>query len=180
MSDHVLVPHHWKLEDAAKFVAKWEGFLEHAYLDTIASPAVWTCGFGHSDYAAPPHVNASTTWTEAEAMKVLAHDLRGTAHVVAQALDGHPITIRQRMALISAAYNLGPGIMATLGPMMKRGETKRAADTLLQYDHAGGVVVEGLLNRRKAERWMMLHDHLPSPHKVIQHQPQRKKASHAR
>jgi lysozyme len=170
---------HWKLDDAAKFVAKWEGFLEHAYLDTLASPAVWTCGFGHSDYAAPPHVNAGTTWTEAEALKVLTHDLRGTSSAVSAAVK-KPLTFRQRMALISAAYNLGPGILATLAPMINAGHMKQAADTLLQYDHAGGVVVEGLLNRRKAERWMMLHDHLPSPHKVIQHQPQRKKASHGR
>lgn len=170
---------HWELDDAAKFVAKWEGFLEHAYLDTIASPAVWTCGFGHSDYAAPPHVNAGTHWTEEEALKVLTHDLRRTAQAVSAKITW-PLTFRQRMALISAAYNLGDGILDTEAPMINKGRIKQAADTLLQYDHAGGVVVEGLLNRRKAERWMMLHDHLPSPHRVIQHQPQRKKASHAR
>lgn len=177
----MMVPHDWKLEDAAKFVAKWEGFLSEAYLDTIASPAVWTYGFGHSDYAAPPHVHAGDTITEAVALRVLASDLRGTAKVVAEALQGAlPITIRQRMALISATYNLGSTIMDTLGPMMIRGEVKRAANTLLEYDHAGGVVVQGLLNRRKAERWLMMHDHLPDLRRVHPHQPIRKAMSHAR
>lgn len=164
----------WKLEYAARFVAKWEGLLTTAYLDTIASPPVWTIGYGHSDYAAPPHVHAGDHWTEAEALKVLTHDLRHVAAAVSEKIK-HEITFRQRIALISAAYNLGTGILDVLAPMINRGEIKRAADTLLDYDHAGGVVVQGLLNRRKAERWLMLHDHLPSPHiRVKPTHPKRK------
>lgn len=168
---------HWKLDYAAKFVAKWEGFLPEAYLDTIASPPVYTIGFGHSDYAAPPHVHSGMRVTEEEGLKILTHDLSATARAVSKNLK-REITFRQRIALISAAYNLGTGILDVLIPMINAGNIKLAADKLLEYDHAGGVVVQGLLNRRKAERWMMLHDHLPSPHRVVKHQPQRKKASH--
>lgn len=170
----------WNLEYAAKFVAKWEGFLATAYLDTIASPPVYTIGYGHSEYAAPPHVHAGDHWTEAEALRVLTHDLGTTSDRVADKIHVS-LTTRQRMALISAAYNLGPGIIDLLAPLINKGHMKQAADKLLEYDHAGGVVVQGLLNRRRAECWLMLHNYLPPVHiKVQQHQPQRKAASHAR
>ncbi|MGH2937212.1 MAG: lysozyme [Solirubrobacterales bacterium] len=163
----------WKLEYAARFVAKWEGFIEVAYLDTIASPPVATGGFGHSEYAAPPHVHVGDRWTREYATEVLTHDLRATARAVSDKIHGH-LTFRQRIALISAAYNLGTGILDVLAPMINAGRMKAAANKLLEYDHAGGVVVEGLSNRRKAERWLMLHNHLPNPHRARPIHPKRK------
>jgi lysozyme len=162
----------WKLEYAARFVAKWEGFLPTAYLDTIASPPVLTQGYGHTKYAGKPYPRSGTTWSQEKAMEVLTHDLRETAKAVDEKIK-HRLTFRQRIALISAAYNLGPGILDALAPMINRGEIKQAANKLLEYDHAGGVVVEGLLNRRKAERWLMLHDHLPNPHRARPIHPKR-------
>lgn len=164
---------HWKLEYAARFVSRWEGFLPVAYLDTIASPPVYTIGYGHSEYAAPPHVHEGDRWSEAKAMEVLTRDLRKTAEAVDEKIK-HRLTFRQRIALISAAYNLGVGILNVLAPMINRGEIQRAANKLLEYDHAGGVVVQGLLNRRKAERWLMLHDHLPNPHRARPIHPKRR------
>lgn len=165
---------HWELGYAAKFVAKWEGLLTTAYLDTIASPPVWTIGYGHSEYAAPPHVHEGEHWSEAMSMTVLANDLKATSRAVDEAIK-HKLTFRQRIAMISAAYNLGTGILATLAPMINRGDIKGAANKLLEYDHAGGVVVQGLLNRRRAERWLMLHDHLPNPHRAKPIHPKRRK-----
>jgi lysozyme len=164
---------HWKLEYAAKFIGRWEGLLTTAYLDTIASPPVYTIGYGHTDYAGAPHVYAGMTVTEAEARAILTHDLRATAKAVADKIDW-PLTFRQRIALISAAYNLGPGILDDLAPLINKGRIRQAADKLLAYDHAGGVVVQGLLNRRRAERWLLLHDHLPNPHRARAIHPKRK------
>jgi len=95
----------WKLAYAARFVARFEGFLPTAYLDTIASPPVYTIGYGHSEYAAPPHVHEGDRWSEHKAMEVLTHDLRKTAEAVDEKIR-HRLTFRQRIALISAAYNL--------------------------------------------------------------------------
>lgn len=164
---------HWDLDYAARFVAKWEGFIEVAYLDEIASPPVLTIGFGHSEYAAPPHVHVGERWTEEKAMTVLTNDLRNTAKAVDAAIT-HPITFRQRIALISAAYNLGVSVLDGLAPLINKGKIEAAANKLLQYDHAGGVVVQGLLNRRKAERWMMLHEHLFNPHRPQPLHPKRR------
>ena len=144
---------HWSLLWAARFIAKWEGFLSHAYLDTIASPAVWTIGYGHTG-----RVFAGMIWSKAKALDVLMSDIRWAAAAVREKVHV-PLTIRQRIALISIVFNAGPGVLdgthLILDLNAKR--YKAAADRFLEWDHAGGVVVQGLLNRRRAERWMFLH-----------------------
>ena len=144
----------WSLLWAARFVAKWEGFIPTAYLDTIASPAVWTIGYGHTG-----GVQQGQTVTESEARKLLAADLRDSARTVAQQVKVK-LTVRQRIALISIVFNCGPGVLddTHLIKDLNAGNYKAAADRFLEWDHAGGVQVEGLTNRRKSERWMFLHD----------------------
>ena len=164
MSNRVLRP-------AARFVGKWEGFLPNAYLDQIAQPPVWTIGFGHTGGVSPgQHVTRST------AELVLAEDLRSAARTVAEKVTA-PLTLRQRMALISIVFNVGPGALTNpdgsathLLAAVNDRRYKEAADRFLEWDHAGGVVVQGLLNRRRAERWMFLHSlHPRNPHKPKPH-----------
>lgn len=147
-------PPDWSLLWVAKFTAKWEGFIDHAYLDTIASPPVWTGAFGHTHGVRP-----GQTFTEAEGRKLLAADLRDAARAVAAKVHV-PLTVRQRMAVIDAVFNTGPGLLEGTH-FIEALNAKRyteAANRLLEWDHAGGVVVEGLRNRREAERWLFLHD----------------------
>jgi GH24 family phage-related lysozyme (muramidase) len=161
--------HSWSRLWAARFVAKWEGFSPDAVLDEIAFPHVWTIGFGHTGGVQPGEV-----WTREHAEKVLEHDIGWAAAALAQKVT-HRLTVRQRMALISFVFNLGPGVLdGEFLRAINTGKLKRAADMMLDYDHAGGVVVEGLLNRRRAERWMMIHPlHPRNPH----HPPKHKKRS---
>lgn len=151
----------WSLMWAAKFVAKWEGFLPHAYLDTIASPAVWTIGYGHTG----ADVHAGMFVSKREALRLLSHDLRLAARAVKQNIHVK-LAVRQRMALISLAFNCGAGAVAgsTLQAKLNAGDYAGAADCFLEWDHAGGVVVEGLRNRRLAERWMFRHPQERSKH----------------
>jgi len=144
----------WRLAWAARFVAKWEGFLATAYLDTIASPAVWTIGYGHTG----PDVRPGQRISKARALALLAKDLRFAARAVARCIHV-PLTARQRIALISLAFNCGPGAVdgSTLQRELNAGHYRRAADCFLDWVHADGEVIEGLVNRRKAERWMFLH-----------------------
>ncbi len=137
---------------AARFIAKWEGFLSNAYLDTIASPAVWTIGYGHTG-----HVYPGMRWSRAKALRVLARDCRSAAGAVNRNVHV-PITVRQRMALISIAFNCGPGAVegSTLIRELNRRHYRAAGDQFLDWSHAGGVVVQGLLNRRRDERAMFL------------------------
>lgn len=157
--------HAWSREWAARFVAKWEGFLPEAYLDTLASPDVWTIGYGHTG-----NVHAGERWTHEHALQVLERDIAWAAAAVAEKVK-HKLTVRQRMALISFVFNLGPGVLeGELLHLLNAGRIREAADKMLEYDHAGGVVVAGLLNRRRAERWMMLHPlHPRNPHRPPKH-----------
>ena len=144
----------WSLLWAARFVAKWEGFLSTAYLDRIASPPVWTIGYGHTG-----DVHEGQTVSKAQARRILADDLRGAARAVAKAVKV-PLSVRQRIALISIVFNVGPGALddTHLINDLNAKRYKAAADRFLEWNHAGGVVVEGLTRRREAERWMFLHD----------------------
>lgn len=143
----------WSLLWAAKFIAKWEGFLPSAYLDTIASPAVYTIGYGHTGNVRPGEV-----WSKAKALRVLARDARSAAAAVTEYIDVK-LTVRQRMALISLAFNAGSGILdgTTITTELNKRHYQAASDALLLYCHNGaGVVIPGLLNRRRDERAMFL------------------------
>jgi lysozyme len=150
---------------AARFIGPWEGFLPDAYLDTLASPDVWTIGFGHTG-----DVHAGEHWTKEHAEKVLAHDIGWASAAVVQKVK-HRLSVRQRIALISLVFNCGPGILdGDLLHALNKGEFDRAASIMETMNHAGGVVVEGLTRRRKAEAWMMRHPrklrrnpHKPTP-----------------
>lgn len=143
----------WKLVYAARFVARWEGLLLSAVLDTIAVPAVWTIGYGHTG-----NVRNGEVWTKAKALAVLTADLREAARAVVRNIHVR-LTFRQRMALISIVFNCGPGAVegSELQQKLNRGNYLGAANEFLEWSHAGGVVVPGLLNRRREERWIFLH-----------------------
>lgn len=145
----------WKLSYAARFIAKWEGYLPESYLDTIAEPDVWTGGHGHTG----PDVKPGQHWSKARSMRVLITDVRWAAKAVARNVKV-PLTRRQRIALISLVFNCGSGAIdgSTLQRKLNRRDYKGAADEFLRWSHAGGVVVAGLLNRRKEERWMFLNN----------------------
>jgi len=145
----------WNLAWAARFVARWEGYLPTAYLDTIADPSVWTIGYGHTGRG----VHAGQRISRARALRLLTRDLRSAAQAVAGSIHV-PLTVRQRIALISLVFNCGPGAVegSTLQRELNAKHYRKAANCFLDWSHAGGEVIEGLLNRRKAERWMFLHN----------------------
>lgn len=151
----------WSLLWAARYTAKWEGYREYAYLDVIASPAVWTIAYGWTGPIKRGGVwrpiRAGDRVTRREGMMLLAKGLRDAAKSV-NACIRVPLTVRQRMALISAVYNCGAGIVngSQLQAKLNARLYRLAADELLEWVHAGGVVVQGLVNRRRDEREMFL------------------------
>lgn len=144
----------WSLRWPARFVAKWEGWRPEAYLDTIANPPVWTVGFGHTGKDVYKGLRISRT----KGIRLLTQDLRHAARAVKTYVHV-PITVRIRMALISLAFNIGVGAFAksTLVRKLNNRNYKGAANEFLKWKFAGGVVIPGLLNRRRAERWMFTH-----------------------
>ena len=59
---------------------------------------------------------------------------------------------------MSFSYNLGGGALrgSTLLRMLNAGDAAGAAGQFLRWNKAGGVVVDGLMRRREAERAMFV------------------------
>lgn len=143
----------WSLLWAAKWIARWEGYLPEPYLDTIASPPVWTAGYGHVG----PDVVVGQRWSKAKALRILAKDCRAASRAVRDYIRA-PLTVRQRIALISFTFNCGPGALeeSTLRRRLNARNYEGAANELLRWDKAGGESVLGLTRRREAERRLFL------------------------
>lgn len=137
-------------------IKSFEGYVNggRPYLDTIASPPVWTIGYGHIEGVTAN----SKRLTEKQAADLLARDLdrKYAPYVAALKL---PLTQDQFDALVSFVYNVGPGGIAAstkVGRALRARAWRTAADHLVDWDRAGGRVVPGLTRRRRAERNLFL------------------------
>jgi len=123
----------------------FEGLRLTAYQDC---GGVWTIGYGHTG----PDVHAGLAITEAEADALLRADVAEAVTCVNRAVNV-PINQNQFDALVDFTFNLGPAVLAksTLLRDVNAEDFAGAASQFLAWDHVKGVVVEGLLKRRKAE-----------------------------
>jgi lysozyme len=136
-----------------RLVASFEGFRSHPYRDAVG---VWTIGYGHTD-GVTEHTRPIS---RARALELLEAELNGPRYGGAvRALDLH-LTAPQFDALVSFVYNLGAGAISPatgVGRELRRHRWRAAADHMLEWDHAGGRVLLGLLRRRQAERRLFLY-----------------------
>lgn len=141
-------------------IESFEGFTSRAFLDIIARPPVWTVGFGETQ-----GVSSSTTMTRAQAGVILARHVNDRYAPAVNALHV-PLNQNQFDALVSLCYNCGPGAMQwQIGSDLKAHNYKKAADDFMRYVFAGGVRIQGLVNRRSAERALFLTPvATPDPH----------------
>lgn len=144
----------WKLRWAARFIAPFEGLRTVAYYD---SGGILTIGYGHTG----PDVYHRQVITKAKALALLVSDLREAARAVKRNVHV-PLTARQRIAAISFTFNVGEGGLqsSTFLRELNAGHPAAAANALLLWVRdADGTVLEGLLRRRRLERWLFLHPH---------------------
>ncbi|MGB8028159.1 MAG: lysozyme [Terracidiphilus sp.] len=127
-------------------IRRSEGFRDHVYRDVAGFP---TIGYGH---LVKPGESFSNGLTESEAVALLASDVQGAEQAVAR-LVKVALTQGQFDALVDFCFNLGAGRLAgsTLLRELNAGHHDTAAQQLLSWDHAGGVVNVGLKARREAE-----------------------------
>lgn len=126
-----------------ELIKKFEGCRLTAYK---CPGGVWTIGYGHTK-----GVTMGMTITQEEADNLLAQDLKEFETYVKKLklkLNQH-----QFDALVSFTYNCGPGSLKTL--VLNR-NLEEIADALLLYNRSGGVVLNGLVKRREAERELFL------------------------
>lgn len=143
----------------AEFIARFEGFRSHVYRDPVG---VWTIGYGSTKHVGPntPPV------TEQKARERLRREVNteyAPAVLAAARRAGKQLTQSEADALISAVYNLGPGVLSrgrSLGDALYAPRAVwrgRVAEALRLYDKAGGRALPGLTKRRWAERRLFLN-----------------------
>lgn len=131
-------------------IKRFEGLRLTAY----RCPAgVWTIGYGHTG----PDVFEGLTITQDAADKLLERDLKIYEDAVNREVTV-PLDSNQFDALVSFTYNLGAGNLrkSTLLKYVNQNKHQLAASEFLKWNKAGGVVLGGLVRRRKAERDLYL------------------------
>lgn len=144
------------LAAAAAFITPWEGIYTHVYYDVVGVPT-WCIGETAADGDPVPPKNKQFTVAECKALLVKR---------LPKYDDGIKRCIHREMpdsvhvAFLSTAYNVGVGAVCN-GSIARRaneGDWRGACDALVLYNRAGGRVIRGLTNRRKAERELCLRD----------------------
>jgi lysozyme len=142
-------------------IKSFEGCRLAAYQDVAR---IWTIGYGHIR-----GVREGMTITEPQATEFLQQDLADTEAAVDAMTSSAPTTTssapttnNQYAAMISLCFNIGSGNFRSSSVLrfhLARDYTS-AADAFLLWDksHVNGQLVEvqGLLNRRRAERDLYL------------------------
>jgi lysozyme len=136
-------------QDGINLIKEFESCELDAYQDSVGC---WTIGWGHT-----MGVCQGMTITQVEADQYLADDLRAFEGYIEEYVTA-PLSQHQFDALVSFTYNLGPGTLyrSDVLQYLNEADYSAAADAMLNYDHAGGEVLPGLLRRRTAERALFL------------------------
>ena len=126
-----------------------------AYLDKNVRSAMWskgykglwTIGWGCTGTG----ITSGTVWSRAKAESELRKIVDRHAALVEKTITV-PLNQNQFDALVSLSYNLGLSKAPTLIKRLNAGDYDGAAKAFDLYTRGGGVVLPGLVRRRKAER----------------------------
>lgn len=141
-------------ECAMDFIEVWEGCKLVAY----KCPAgIWTIGVGHTG----PEVRKGMTITQAEADELLRKDVERHVHDFSRYVNV-PVTGNQFIALTSLVFNCGVSYVVHQCPRLMRslnaGDVEASAHEFLDINRAGGKVLAGLTERRRAEAKLFLSE----------------------
>lgn len=139
------------------FIKEFEGFYPRPYRDPVG---VWTIGYGSTKGVGPN----SPGITEKQATARLRRELEERYVPPVRALTrstGRALKQHEFDALVSAVYNLGPGVLEprrSLGAALRARTLwrTRTARALKLYDKAGGRALPGLTRRRAREARLFL------------------------
>lgn len=132
-------------------IREFEGFRDKAYQD---SAGIWTIGFG-SIKVNGIRVKKGDTITYDQAVEQKRRDLAWAQTAVNQ-LVRVGLSQHQYDALVSLVYNIGETAFSksTLLKHLNQMNFILAAQEFPKWNKAGGKVVQGLTNRRMAEKKM--------------------------
>jgi len=136
-----------------RFIGRFEGFRSRLYDDPAGN---CTIGFGHLVHLGPTNGSEPAELcagiTRSQALELLRADARAAADAVRTRV-GVPLTQPQFDALVSFAYNVGPGAFAgsTLLRLLNGGAYAAVPGQLARWSKAQGRTLPGLVRRRAAE-----------------------------
>jgi len=133
------------------FIEKWEGNVLRAYRDVVG---VWTIGVGITDPRYAFEGNVITKEESARlAQEYILKDIQACNRLVRV-----PTTPDQQTAILSFCFNLGISNFqrSTLLRKLNDGDYMGAYAEFPRWNQAGGRVLRGLVNRRKAEADLFL------------------------
>ncbi len=137
-------------EAGLSLVKSFEGF----HLTAYKCPAgVWTIGYGHTGKVDGKAICEGMKISETKATELLKDDMERFENAVKNCALTFEPNENQFSALVSFAFNCGAGNLKTL---VKGRSAEVVAEKMLLYNKAGGVVLNGLIRRRKAERELFL------------------------
>src|ERR1019366_1446966 len=128
----------------------WEGFAPTGHHDPIDPKGVNTVCFGHIE-----DVQIGDRYTKIQCQEMLANDLPRYEKMVENAIHV-PMPGYRHAAILSFTYNVGGGALkkSSVARYINAGEPNKGCDALLLYTKADGRTIQGLKNRRVAERKM--------------------------
>jgi lysozyme len=135
-------------------ICNFEGLRLKAYDDGVG---VWTIGFGTTKYPNGIRVKKGDTCTLDQAKAYMQNDLKAFEQTVNNTVKV-PLNQNQFDALVSLAYNIGSTAFknSTLVKRLNEGNYKAAANQFDVWVNAGGKRMQGLVNRRAAEKALFL------------------------
>ena len=120
----------------------------------LCSASVPTIGYGATYYNDDSKVKLGQTITTTQASQMLIEHLKEFEGSVTGLLNGTAVNQNQFDALVSFTYNLGAGNLAKsqlLRFVKLNPNDPRIAAEFAKWNRAGGIVVNGLVRRRKKE-----------------------------
>ena len=137
-----------------RLLEQFEGLRLEAYLD---SAGIATIGFGTIKYPNGSKVKLDDKITKAQAKEYKLHDLKEFESTVNTSVTV-PLSQNQYDALVSLSYNIGSNAFknSTLLKKLNSGDYKGAAEQFLVWNKVNSKRVQGLVNRREAERNLFL------------------------
>ena len=135
--------------------AGFEGYYGHVYRDSVG---VKTICYGQT---AADGADFSKTYTKAQCGDMLGRDLPKYDAPLKRCLKPevyNALPVHRHAALVSLSYNVGGRAVchSSIVHYLNAGNVVAACNSFMLYDRAGGHVLQGLVNRRRAERKLCL------------------------
>jgi lysozyme len=130
-------------------VGGFEGYRSTTYLDSTGTPTV--C------YGETKNVRLGQTYTESQCNKMFQVRLAEFTKSVEKCIKV-PIPDNVKAASVSLAYNIGVNRFcnSTVAIYLNQGKIKQACEAFTLYNRSKGKVLQGLKNRREAEKRLCL------------------------